>query len=556
MPSRCDLLGNNHAPVRTNKSGTLRQTRLIIIETPSLHTMLPEERFNLVAGLESRHKFIRNAVAIHLGEDIDDDSENDGSPLNWKIHLSPEGAERTLFNQHLHFTDARSFSIAPSSKITLGDLHDELRLPPELQLRVIDFCSDDRMTLLQLMQTSSFLRAEASKIFFSDPHTYYSVDASWLLTGGQPGHIDYSMSFLRLVQNIEIDYGVDADSIISPRAGDWWFPQVRDAAAERLWKVMKEKFPNVKRVVLYQTSARHSMYHRPAQHSRHQENISPWLRRLLESCPPGIDAAVFIAVAHGSPVFRRGRIRANNSPMHIERALYRISNKGEMKKVAPRRPYRTVLIPMRVFSGPVGHFEKVKYLDGRIECQRRGLGLTMIEAIDQYDFAHNDFFGPSSCPMRYCNERFTQSGQWALHAALEHVNDLIPGRQFEGWPPELRQKLASRNVELLQMKQRNDFSLKRIQQEWDEATEDERMKIKKAWMEQLGTDPNWDTGVPAAESPLWRRFESWMRERMRAREASEVLRRDTGECAPTCPCRRETAWKRFKGWMQSWWTRN
>ncbi|KAL5420187.1 hypothetical protein PMIN03_000016 [Paraphaeosphaeria minitans] len=154
-------------------------------------------------------------------------------------------------------------------------------------------------------------------------------------------------------------------------------------------------------------------------------------------------------MAQGSPAFRCDLIRTNNTPMHMERSLYRLSNNGEIEKFTPRRPYRTVLIPMRVFNGSVGQFEKIKYPEERIECQRRGLGLKMIEAMGQCNFAHNDFIGPSSCPMRYCYELFTQSGQWVLHAALEHVNDLIPGRQFESWPPEVGQKLAGRNVELL-----------------------------------------------------------------------------------------------------------
>lgn len=240
----------------------------------------------MVAGLESRHKFIRNTVARFLQEDIDDDQGADDVPVNWNIHLSPEGAERIAFDRHIQRPEAKSSLTALSSETTSrpesrppSDSQRPFRLqklPAELQLRILNFCSDERATVIRLLHISSLFRAEASKIFFSDPYTYYSVDAAWLLTGGHAGHTAYSMSFLPLVQNIEVDYGVDADTLISRRGGDWWFPQVRDGASEMFWKVLKEKFKNVKRVVLYQTSARHSMY---------EGNMSPWLKRLVETCP-------------------------------------------------------------------------------------------------------------------------------------------------------------------------------------------------------------------------------------------------------------------------------
>ncbi|KAF2443626.1 hypothetical protein P171DRAFT_486349 [Karstenula rhodostoma CBS 690.94] len=52
--------------------------------------------------------------------------------------------------------------------------------------------------------------------------------------------------------------------------------------------------------------------------------------------------------------------------------------------------------------------------------------------------------------------------------------------------------------------------MNRVQREWDDAGEDERVKVKEAWMEQLRNDPDWDTGVPTEDSPLWKRSESGM----------------------------------------------
>jgi hypothetical protein len=466
--------------------------------------MLPEQRFNLVAAFESRHTFIREAVATHLGEDVDDALEEEDSSLSWTIDLTSEGVERVPFYQHLHRTDAHKSAAARSSEPKLADLSFEFRLPPKLQLppelhlRVLDFCSD-RTTLFGLMRASPFLRAEASKTFWADPQTYYSVDASWILTGGHPGYTGYNMSFLPLVQNIEIDYGVDADSIMAPRGDDSSSQPIHDMV-ESFWKVLTERFASVKRMVLYQTSARDPF------------KVSTYITRLLKACPPSIHANILITSGSMDIVFKRGAIRSVSivAPAGpIEKSLYRLSDNGELEKVAARRTYQTVLIPMRNFNGPVGQFEKVRIVQERTECQHRGLGATMIEALDRYHF-DKDGPGPFDCPMRYCDEHFTQSGQWTLHAALGHVNDLIPGRQFEGWPEELRQRLRRRHMELLRLKEKNAMSIKRIKREWDDAGHDERMEIKQAWLEQLRNDPDWDTGVPAEDSPLWKRFESRM----------------------------------------------
>jgi hypothetical protein len=461
--------------------------------------MLPEQRFNLIAAFESRHKFIRETVATHMGEDVDDALEEDDPSLSWTIDLTSEGAERVPFYQHLHRTDAHNSAAVRSPEPKLVDLSPELQLPPELHLRVLEFCSDQK-TLFQLMHTSPFLRAEASKTFWAEPQTYYSVDASWLLTGGHPGYTGYNMSFLPFVQNIEIDYGVSCDSIIAPRGHNNSSKPMEDVV-ESFWKALQERFASVKRVVLYQTSARDPL------------QVSTNVTRLLKACPSSIHATVLITSSSMDIVFIRGRIlNASNFSLgtHIKKALYRLSDNGDMEKLATRRTYQTVLIPMRTFNGPVGQFEKARFVDERTECQRRGLGATMIEALDRYHF---DKDGPGSfdCPMRYCGDRFTQSGQWTLHAALGHVNDLIPGRQFEGWPEELQQELRRRQIKLFRLKEENAMCMKRIQQEWHDAGDDERMEIKGAWMEQLRNDPDWDTGVPAEDSSLWKRFESRMK---------------------------------------------
>jgi hypothetical protein len=94
------------------------------------------------------------------------------TPLNWNLHMTSEGEEQFPFHQHVRSERAGEVFKPQDSSRSLRNLPTKLQLPTELQWRVMDFCAD-RATLWQLMHTSSGLRAEASKRFWADPHTYY-----------------------------------------------------------------------------------------------------------------------------------------------------------------------------------------------------------------------------------------------------------------------------------------------------------------------------------------------------------------------------------------------
>ncbi|KAH9879751.1 hypothetical protein J1614_001774 [Plenodomus biglobosus] len=121
-------------------------------------------------------------------------------PLNWDLRMTMYGEGRIPFHLHINYEED---PLCTSSQAAVFSRFSQLCT--ELQLRVLDFCSVP--TLYQMMHTS-MLRMEAEKRFWSDPNTYYLVEARWLRGGGHSGYTCYDLSFMAYVQNVEIEYDI------------------------------------------------------------------------------------------------------------------------------------------------------------------------------------------------------------------------------------------------------------------------------------------------------------------------------------------------------------
>jgi hypothetical protein len=80
--------------------------------------------------------------------------------------------------------------------------HHFARLPTELQLSILRSCN--KPTFFRLMHTSHSIRNEASKLFFTDPEAWYSVEGEWLEMGGHPSDGLYDLNFLRRIQRVHM----------------------------------------------------------------------------------------------------------------------------------------------------------------------------------------------------------------------------------------------------------------------------------------------------------------------------------------------------------------
>jgi hypothetical protein len=116
-------------------------------------------------------------------------------PLNWNRFATTGGETYIPFAHHVQ---------RDTVHVTNAVFLPFLRLPRELQLRVIHFCNE--AALFRLMHASSVTRNEAAQLFWSNPNVWYHVSGEWLLAGGFTGHTIYAVDFLRNVQQIKIQF--------------------------------------------------------------------------------------------------------------------------------------------------------------------------------------------------------------------------------------------------------------------------------------------------------------------------------------------------------------
>jgi hypothetical protein len=453
--------------------------------------------------------------------------------------MTSEGEEQFPFHQHVRSERAGEVFKPQDSSRSLRNLPTKLQLPTELQWRVMDFCAD-RATLWQLMHTSSGLRAEASKRFWADPHTYYHIEAPWLIDGGWPGNTGSDMTFLTHVENIEIEYGIEADALFRPR-GENGPGDIEYDLVSSFWRTLKQRCPSVRRVVFNQTWHTRLQARRDVMSGGDLEGplwLSACLKVLAPLTPPDVEVFAFVLT---SAIYNANDPHGANgqlAPPRSDRTLYqyktqklseeyeqRLSQQGTVRSPTRRsrsrweesgQPlnYRAVLVPFKHFRGPVGTFEHLRYANERICSQRLGLGAVMIAALARHH-SNDNKETPFACPMPYCTPPgFGCAQDWIVHAARTHANDLLSPRyqyRFDRWPSEIRPVYMQRKIEIFMKSQKIDLELKRLRRVWDEGDGQNRKDIEAAWMEQLESDEDWETGKLARESLLWTRFASRMR---------------------------------------------
>ncbi|KAI9698343.1 MAG: hypothetical protein M1820_007505 [Bogoriella megaspora] len=407
-------------------------------------------------------------------------------PLNWDLLLSSNWEERISFHLYVH-PDAFK-TPCPYQNFSFPQFD---KLPSELQLRVLNFCSAS--ALFQLMRVSSALRVEAARLFWANPNSYYVVECRWLLKGGFPGNTCYDLSFLTHVQNIEVEFKHGSDDGLYPARDDTML--VQHGAAGTFWKALKKRFPNVRRVIINQIWQEWAFWE-----DLGFDSCGPQI--LVESCPPEIDVSAFVVEKKGSPIFN-GTVYVSRN--RWKRSLCQLTENGEWKNSGSRFGRSKILLPMKRFCGPVGEFKALEYIRKRMCLAEIALGALLIEALDRYHFDEGKS-EPFLCPIADCDAFFEMAGEWSVHAAEVHSNDIFSWLQFDILPTKLRGvfkghynglEKASRNVER---------ELFRISDEWRHGGPEKRRAIENVWIDQLENDEAWDTGEEARESNLWKKF--------------------------------------------------
>lgn len=374
-----------------------------------------------------------------------------------------------------------------------------VQLPSEIQFHILTFCSAP--TLFQIMRVSSVLRIEAAKLFWADPNTYYFIECSWLLAGGYPGNTNYDLSFFCNVQNIEVEYGHDAHCKLNPIQDDMDIP--RDLILD-FWTTLRSRFRRVKRVVI-NTPRLTSM----------GGVIPRCVQVLIESCPPEIDVSAFFLEGEHACVKNE---TVALPTFKYQRTFYRPTPNGELRKVTLLWDRNTILMPIKLFSGPVGEFERLSCRMKRIELQENALGPLVIEALGRHHFdeGKQEHF---SCPMAGCNVHFKMAGQWTIHALETHYAYSINPKariDIDMLPESWRKNFEGHKNDLEKKKRELFRAFRKIYDAWNEEGGEKRRKMEHEWMDQLENDELWVTGRDAGESELFSMFTMCMEQELDA----------------------------------------
>jgi hypothetical protein len=412
--------------------------------------------------------------------------------LRWGLHLTIAGEEQVPFHAYV-----RCRPTPTGISRYVSSFPQFSTLPAELQNHVISFCS--AKTLFQIMQVSSNLRIEASKLFWSSPTAYFLLRADWLIDGAYPAYAYCDLSFLPYVQNVLVDYDEGMEETICSMGNGTMI--VRRDRIAAFWNSVMKRCPSVKRVVVDQNWI---------SCGQESQQVPQAVRILLHSVPPDIQTAAFI-VEETINVFAVGSASISTAPTY-QRSLYELSAGSVWAPVKLPRPWKTILPPEKQFNGPVGKFAQIYHQSNLIQLQKDGLWPLMVESIDRHHF-HMGNHIPFSCPASTCDTFFQKAGEWTVHAAKSHYCDRVVEDNFSILPKELRVEFEERELALERKGDKLRQIIDDLQDNWREQGKMRQRETERAWMEQLAEDAAWDTGTMPEKSRLWKRFLQEMQRR-------------------------------------------
>lgn len=228
------------------------------------------------------------------------------------------------------------------------------KLPVEIQFRVVKFC--DAPTLFHLMHTTSTLRTEAKKYFWSQPDMWYRSD-SFLVTNmlGSPGPDFYCSQFMENVQQLDIlftslwDYFKEPDADVQirtavvPSNSLQWGRMTASDKMVTFWSTIKTRFPSIKKVVL---SDHYPVEKYPNNHLR--TPVEPQFAALVRACPASFNLEVFVCLTNWAQFIYDDTDRLYKV-QDSEEVSWELIDDDFRRKVVERGP--------KQFEGVVGQFQ-------------------------------------------------------------------------------------------------------------------------------------------------------------------------------------------------------
>ncbi|XPS77840.1 hypothetical protein M3J09_009865 [Ascochyta lentis] len=396
-------------------------------------------------------------------------------PLDLKLHTTDEGELLVPFTRYvLQSEQTRRSSLA---FLRFPDL------PEELQLHIIGLC--DVPTLFQLMHTSSRVRAEAEKLFFSSPDAWFCVDADWILRGCYAGDTLYDTRFLPFIEQLEIrlrwmneDYWMSNHHCYGDQP-----EEVQAMPADRLeermqefWQNIRTHFPRVKRVTLCES------------YLRTRSELPPDIfRKLAHLCTPNIEVLFSFLKAQ-----KRRDLRAERSMWQQIKKIKHVSAIREWTEIPPQVKIR-VILPNKLFSGFLGAYENQRYKH-YLHFQHEYTTFVMLTAaIEAHHFnGHHD---PFQCPAPECEAQFDQPGEFTTHVIEESEH-----RKYIEPPTPLKALFNENGVRLKLWRQNRDRAWVAFREQWGWEGTAERRATEQAALYQIENDPLYAQRRPAHDS--------------------------------------------------------
>jgi hypothetical protein len=399
-------------------------------------------------------------------------------PLDLSLHSTYQGELQVPFARHVR-------QVNPT--IPQANFQQYTELPAELQIEIFGFC--DQATIFQLMHTSRQTRAEAKKLFFSDPETWYYVEADCLLRGGYAAHTNRDLDFLACTERLNVDFGqmhectwMSNESTSTEEEAMARVSGSMDECIQNFWRTVKHRLPQLKHIILSDDYDRsdefHDLQQPPAIH-----------RKVGQMSPPGMDVYVFLVQGDGS-LNRR-----------MQRKLWRRVDSGGSSdtnetsewELCADHPGPNVIPPYKVFRGPVGLHDNSYARFSDIVYQRKAIRVHRIAAMERHHFYDSNT--PFGCSASDCDAWFEKPEEYTSHV-IETKHD-----KLTKLPEFIESSFAENDERLERMTGIAEEMERPFLEWWGEYGSEKRVVAQKEYIAQLEHDPLYAQDRPVLEHP-------------------------------------------------------
>jgi hypothetical protein len=352
------------------------------------------------------------------------------------------------------------------------------KLPVELQLQIYNAC--DGPTLFNLMHASSNARKEASKRFWADNTTWYSIRSDSELTHDRRNTIvfhcpefgNYITQVVIDLIRIELTFTEDDGSLTEHP-----FSTTR-AKARFFWNRVQKIFPFVTTVVLNGLVPNEGF---PLVIDPTRKDVTPTIARVVQEAPSHI--RVLIA------------LQLHFQVTETSYNLYEIvpGNKPSWKLIEKCWAPRRILLPERRFTNyPGGAFLNLISSSAALLLEKRGLWQLRIDSYLKYSSLGSTL----PCLDVGCEASFTDRSEWEEHLRNNQHHHYHFGTRARGpfefhenTPSDIKAALMARCERVDARTRELEALSERLKRDWgdesDESSRRKRRSFEKAYQAQL-----------------------------------------------------------------------